>query len=137
MPAARRWPEQAVLGFGHPGKAELVRAQDDPRPGRPVEVRGPGETGGGVEVLRGLHVRLGAQPQPAEPALLGNLDDGEQQGPPGAAALRLSGDREGPDVRLGAVPGKFAIRAERLERDRTEDALVVLGESYQDGAVVE
>jgi hypothetical protein len=57
---------------------------------------------------RGPHGRLGAKPQPAQSALLGALDDGEQQHPPHALPLRLRGDSERPQVRLGVIPREFA-----------------------------
>jgi len=77
-------------------------------------------------MLRGPHGRLGAKPQPAQPALLGALDDGKQQLPPHALPLRLRRDRERADVRLRVVLRKLAGRVERLDRDRPEDAVVRL-----------
>src|ERR1700722_17043530 len=102
-------------------QGELVGPQDHPGRRRPVEIRGPRESGRLVEVLGGPHGRLGAQPQAAQPALVGGFDDGEQQAPSDAAALALRGDGERAEVRLGLVPGELAGGAERLEGDRAEE----------------
>ena len=77
-------------------------------------------------MLRGPHGRLGAKPQPAQPALLGALDGGKQQHAPHALSLRLRGDSERADVRLRVVLRELAGRVERLERDRPEDAVARL-----------
>ena len=58
----------------------------------------------------------------AHPALPGALDDSEQQLPADALSLRLRGNRERPDIRLRFVLREFVSRAERLKRDRPEDA---------------
>src|SRR5580698_2628179 len=58
----------------------------------------------------------------AQPALPGALDDSEQQLPADALSLRLRGNRERPDIRLRFVLREFVSQAERLKRDRPEDA---------------
>ncbi|MDX6342079.1 MAG: hypothetical protein QOH87_2217 [Trebonia sp.] len=86
-------------------------------------------------MLRGPHGRLRAKPQPAQPPLLGTLDDGEQQFPPHALSLRLRGNGERTDVRLRVILREFAGRVERLERDRPEDVAVRVVNGDEHGAV--
>jgi len=87
-------------------------------------------------VLRGLHGRKRAQPEPADAAPCRVLDDGAQQLPPDALALCPRVDRERPDVRLRLVPRELAVRAERLKGDRPEQAArAVLGDEHRAVAV--
>jgi hypothetical protein len=59
-------------------------------------------------MLRGPHGRLGAKAQPAQSALLGPLDDGQQQHAPHSLPLRLRRDGERAQVRFGVILREFA-----------------------------
>jgi hypothetical protein len=87
-------------------------------------------------VLRGLHRRQRAQPEPAHAPASRVLHDGAQQLPAHALALGPRVDRERPDVRLRLVPRELAARAERLKRDRADEAAgPVLGDEHRAAAV--
>ena len=103
--------------------------------GGEVEFRRSRESGDRVEVLRGQHGRLGAKAQTAQPVFFRVLDGGEQQLAPHALSLRLRGDGERADVRLGVILREFACRVERLQRDRPDEAVVRLVNGDKDRAV--
>jgi hypothetical protein len=83
-------------------------------------------------VLRGLHGGQRAQPEGADAAARRVLHDRAQQLPADTLALLPRVHRERPDVRLSRVARELAVRAERLQGDRTDDPPgTVLGDEHR------